>query len=803
MDGWTGRVRLWGGAHPRARRALLGVAAGCFLVAVVGGALHLLFPYPVERLALDRSPTIRDRNGEPLRRMLAPGQVWRLVRPLDRIHPALIEATIAAEDRRFRSHGGVDLFAVARALWLNLSHGRTVSGASTITMQLARMVEPRPRTIWGKLQQAFRALQLERLLTKDEILYQYLNRAPYGGNLSGVEAAARAYFGRPAAELSLAEAALVAGLPQAPSRLRPDRHPDRARARRGYVLDRLLEQGKITDEEHARAVQAPVEVRRRPFEWVARHFTVRFDVDSADSAETDLRTTLDLRIQQVVEDRLAVHVDRLAAAGITNGAAVVIENATGAIRALVGSVRWREPDLALGRSPVEPDDHEVDGTRARRAPGSTLKPLLYAAALDSGTLSPAEVLLDVPVSYRDYVPENMDGECRGPVRLEDALVQSLNLPAVRILAALGPERFLVVLRELGFSTLGSSAARYGLGLALGGCEVTLLDLTHAYSALARGGSLTPLRWRVTDDAPGGGAVGRKPWPVFTPEAAFVITRILQDRTRLGLAADGLRAGPGARVAWKTGTSHGHRDAWCVGYDPQFTVGVWLGNSTGRASAGLVAIEAAAPAMHDVFAAIGARVPEDWPAAPAGLVEGRVCARSGMPPGPHCGPVETAWSIRGRSPENPCRIHRAGGVERWPEDVDAWLRERGWHPTAEASTAGTAIPSPPSASPAPDPLATEGPRLGAPPPRGAAPRILSPRNGERFVLLAGAPEASRLTLRARAAPDAGTLHWFVDGERIATAAPGDPVIWTLTPGTHRLAVVDAHGRSDSVTIAIAP
>lgn len=765
------RLRAYLSVRPRLRRTLRVGAALPFVPVLLFILLDLLFPYPVEKLSLDPSPAVRDCRGEPLRRMLAPGQVWRIVVPLAEIHPSLVEATIAAEDRRFRDHWGVDPWAVLRAAWLDLRHWRILSGASTLTMQLARLVEPRPRTFAGKATEAFRALQIERILSKDEILHQYLSRAPYGGNLSGVEAAAQAYFGRHASDLDLAQAALIAGLPQAPSRLRPDRHPDRARARRDYVLERLGAQGGALAADLDRARAADIEVRRRPFEWVARHFTLRFDGDGAEPGG-DVRTTLDLRIQQLVEERLAHHVARLQPGGIANGAAVVLEHDTGAVRALVGSVTWSEPRLALAAE----EDEQVDATRARRSPGSSLKPFLYALALDGGVLSPGEIVYDVPVAYRDWQPENMDRSCRGLVSLDDALVSSLNLPAVRTLQRVGTARFLTVLRELGFTTLTQPAERYGLGLALGGCETTLLDLTQAYAALARGGTHLPLRWREEEGRP-----AARPVPVFSAEAAWAITRILQDRARLGLAEAGAVPAAGARVAWKTGTSHGHRDAWCVGYDSRWTVGVWLGNPSGRGAAGLVAVDTAAPVLHDLFAAIGARTEAGWPARPAGVIERPVCALTGRPAGAACPRTAAGLAIRLRSPEEPCGVHRSGGEVRFPADVEDWLREHGMHPAPAAPPPGAPVSLRPADA--------------------APPRILSPRDGERFVLLDGVPGASSLTLRAAARADAGPLQWFVDSDRIAVAPPGEAVVWSLTPGAHRIVCVDAGGRSTAVSITV--
>ena len=779
------------------RKAAKWAIGGILLGAVILAVLWAAFPFPRAKLEAWRrdepAALVLDRNGAVLCAFVGndsaarPGSLmfWA---GIDDINPQLGLAVIAVEDKRFHNHIGVDPIAAARAACSNLVNRRIVSGASTITMQTVRLMQPRPRTAVSKIVEAFRAIQLERLLGKDEILEYYLNQAPFGGNLVGAEAASLCYFGKHARDLTLAESALLAGLPQSPTRYRPDRHPDRARVRRDHVLDRMHACGFISPEELARAKAEPVSVRRHRLPFIAPHFSQL--VSRLNPGEKTLRTTLDRRLQRLCEAALRDACDRLRPpgelrpAGVPNGSIVIVENSTAAVRAMAGSCDFFSLE----------DAGQVNGAIARRSPGSALKPFTYALAFDRGICSPGTILADVSVNYAGYAPQNYDRGFRGPVSAREALTASLNVPAVRLLEQVGHARLYQLLGELGITTLTMDADHYGLGLTLGSADVRLLELANAYATLARFGEHRPLRFLENDRR----APARR---VLSPEAAYLVLDVLSDHQIPGTGA--LAGNDNVRIAWKTGTSWGHRDAWTIACTPEFTVGVWLGNFSGKPDRGLIGVKAAAPVAADLIgrAKLVARLHGDgspaWFARPDGVEVREVCSLSGMPPNEHCPAVSRELFIRGRSPVERCTVHQhldAGDiVEVWPAEIDAWLRENasGRHLPPE----GGSSPSHMQAGGAIAPPAHVTARLQRPP------RILSPAAGQTLVVLdAGRSSASQdLTLKAASA--ARRLHWFVDGAFHATASPGQQVFWPIERGAHTIVCCDDSGSSSTVTIHV--
>ncbi|MBI5367048.1 MAG: penicillin-binding protein 1C [Planctomycetes bacterium] len=770
--------------------------AGSTVAALV--MLGWLCPFPEALLAPPAAATrVLAADGTELRILLDADDRLCLPVPLDQVSPRFVQALIAAEDQRFRAHRGVDGVAVARALLGNLMSGRTVSGASTLTMQVIRLLEGRPRGIGTKLYEAFRALQLERLRTKDAILAEYVNRAPFGGNLVGVEAAARRYFGVSAADLNLGQAALLAGLVQAPSRLDPVRHPERARARRDYVLARMAAEGMIGAAEAAVAADEPLPARHLPLPFVAPAFVEQVLARVRRTEGGVVRTTLDPFVQRTAERLLQERLRELAGDGIEGGGAVVLENADGAVRALASTFTARSGAA------------QVDATRAARCPGSTLKPFLYAQAIDAGRLTPATALFDVPMAWRDYSPADFAGGWRGPVPAGEALAQSLNLPAVRLLEQVGVAAWADTLARLGVVADAAAARRHGLGLALGSCPVRLLELAAAYAALARG-RRPGVRWLVGEpsaEEDGGAAV-------FSAEAAWLVLHMLARDPLpecLPAGAAGGRVAP-IEVAWKTGTSNGLRDAWTVAVSPRWTVAVWLGDPGGRAAAALVGRSAAAPLagriLRDLLAdpATG-QGPPDF-SRPAGIAVRAVCAASGAPPGPHCpATVEDCW-IPGVSPTAVCAVHRAitvdvargvevcrrcrgagavraRSVERWPAEVEAFLR--------------AADPRRPEAF-RHDP-ACPGGGAGLAALTGGALAVLSPPSGQAYRRL---PDDTGLSQRVplKAGGARGQVWWFVDGRLLGSAAPGVDLFWDLEPGDHRIEAVDEGGARSEARVRVA-
>jgi penicillin-binding protein 1C len=751
------------------------------------GLLSWLCPFPKADLETVRrnkeSTRVYDRDGRLLLTFNGEDDTRMFWVSLAQVSPCLVQATVAVEDERFFWHPGVDPIAVVRAAGTNVRRGRVVSGASTLTMQVMRMLWRRPRTFGNKLIEAFRALQAEDWLSKNEILETYLNLAPYGGNLVGVEAASLAYFRKHARDMTLGEAALLAGLPQSPSRLRPDRAPERARQRRTHVLKRMCVCGFIAPADAARAEKEPIPSERFPPPFDVPQWA--FMLQRLRPQDRELRTTLDGRLQELAETAIRSQVDRLRPAGVTNGAAIVIENRSAAVRAFVASC-----DFFSGR-----DQGQVNGATALRSPGSALKPFAYALAFDRGICAPGTVLPDVPLSFGHYEPQNYDRSFRGLVTARHALNLSLNVPVVELLRRLGFQGLYDFLRGVGITTLEKSAEHYGLSLVLGSVPVNLLELTNAYATLGREGVCRPFRVLEADPA----AEGR---PVLSPEAAFLVSDILSDPERLDGQVLWKSSRSQVRMAWKTGTSFGHRDAWCFAYTPEYTVGVWLGDFSGQPSRELVGQSAAAPVAARIIDQIQSGKPVAWFERPESVEDRKVCAVSGMSPGPCCGRLTDAPFIRGRSPEQACETHVQVKIDRdtgstlchacaagrtcdlhvaesWPAEVASWLRI--YEPTR----------------PLAPPHFAECPSLAD---AGSPPKILSPLPGQVFVLSQSqGAQSQRLLLRA--ASSQSDLFWFVNQTLYRTAKAPAHVFWPLRRGRHTIACSNQVGQTHSVTIEV--
>ncbi len=564
------RIRRWGLGL---LLALVGLGAAVW-------ALDRLFPPDLGRLA-DLSPAVVDRDGRPLRLFLNGEGAWRLpVAAEEPVDPMMIHLLLAYEDRRFFAHGGIDPLALLRAAGQNVASGRVVSGASTITMQVARLLEPHPRSLMGKLQDMLRAAQLEVRFDKRTILSFYLTLAPYGGNLEGVRAAARAYFGKEPQELTVGEAALLVALPQSPTALRPDRFPDRARAARAKVLERAVEAGAITAAQAREDNEEPVPVVRAPAPMDAAHLAER--LVRTHPGQVVIRTTIDGPLQRAVQD-----LARAEAAGLHERAGlalVVVDNASRAVLAAVG-----------GPDPL--DDRRqgwVDLLRARRSPGSALKPFIYGLGFNDGLIHPETLVADVSTRFGDYAPRNFDRDFDGDLTIREALQRSLNVPAVAVLDRVGPVRFAAALERCGVRlTLPRGVEVPGLPLALGGVAVDLWDMAALYAGLANGGRVAPLR--AVADAPRVEGV-----PLMAPAAAAQVLRILEGAAPPAGVVQAQEVRRRRPVALKTGTSFGFRDAWAFGVSGRYTVGVWTGRPDGTPVPGHYGRNTAAPILFRVF-----------------------------------------------------------------------------------------------------------------------------------------------------------------------------------------------------------
>ncbi|PYS52089.1 MAG: penicillin-binding protein 1C [Acidobacteria bacterium] len=614
--------------HKRRKRL---VRARCVFLSLIIVVLVLdwLFPLPVPGRNSPYAMVVVARDGTPLRAFPGDDHVWRHPVSLKDVSPLYLDALVAYEDRTFRWHPGINPFALVRAGFQWLRYGHIVSGGSTITMQVARIIQPTPRTLTAKLIQIARALQLELHYSKNEILTLYINYAPMGGVLEGVEAASRAYLGKPSSRLTHAEAALLTVLPQLPSRLRPDRYPERAQVARDKVIRRMNR--RWTAEAIADALTEPVYAQTARAPMLAPLLAERMKRNV--SGQTRVDTTIDAAAQSTVE---ALLLDRARALPPrVSIAAMVMDNRTLDVMAYAGSADFSDKDRFS----------DVDMARTARSPGSALKPFLYAFAMDEGLIHSESLLADVPQSFSGYEPGNFQQSFTGPVSVSEALVKSLNVPAVQVLEQLGPARFVAMLRRGGLKLEFPRGAEPNLSVILGGAGTTLENLVGSYSALARKGlSGTP---RLLPDAP------FEERRMMSEGAAFIVTDILENGGPVGRVVDG--RGPYRGFAWKTGTSFGFRDAWAVGVSDRYTIGVWVGRPDGTPNPGFFGANVAAPLLTDIFTALPDALNTAPNPRPSSVTEEVIC-----------------WPLGTRA---------AGGEERLcPVQRTAWILDNAAPPT---------------------------------------------------------------------------------------------------------------------------
>lgn len=757
-------------------------AQGKGLIAVAVSMVCLLLSLwliPLPRgLIPPLSRVIRFRDGSIMRVYLSSDEKWRIWTPLEEIDPLLIQATLCYEDRYFRYHPGINPFALMRALMQNLHARRIVSGGSTLTMQLARLVEPKPRTIYAKLHEMARALQFEMRLGKRRILELYLNRAPYGGNYEGVGAASLAYFGKSPKKLSPAEIAYLVSLPQSPTSRRP--HIETARnamVARDRVLARMRAYGLIDDAQYAAALKTPIPTQVRRFPIHAPHAADYIRLRHPD--ENDVLTTLDPHIQHIAEEFAKSHAVRLRDLGAYNASIVVIDNATREVRALVGSLDYWD----------ETNGGQIIGFSVARSPGSALKPFLYALALQEGVITPATLLEDVPAGFSGFRPANFSGTYRGLVTAEFALMHSLNYPFVKLLRGTGYRRFLSLLNAAGLCAHGNR--EYGLTLITGGMEVRLLDLTNFYATLARGGRHGLPRLVRGDEL--------RERPLLNPGAVSLTLRALSLRNRPDAPQGHNLVLPKATIYWKTGTSWGRRDAWCIGFTPDFTVGVWVGNFSGRGSDGIVGAKAAAPLMFDLLTALGSKA-EKIPMATDHLMRISVCALSGLPASEHCPEVKKVWAVRDRVPARRCPFHRAFLVEvKTGYRACPWKRYRPGEVVRRVFTL-----YPPLAA------AVMGIKAASPPPlppdcggdaENAKLRLIHPTDGASYLLTAGIRNTGRIPLQAWTDTADGDIFWFVNDRFLTRTRSGETYFLKPHPGDLRIVAVDSAGNTARAHVAV--
>ena len=785
------------GGVPARDPPLIGRALGA-----AGVLLLLAFWLLVPVVSFDDplSTVVLDRDGELLGASIAGDGQWRF--GVAEAVPGKFAAAITCfEDRRFYSHPGVDPLALARAAVSNLRRGRVVSGGSTLTMQVVRLSRRgRPRTLAEKAREAVLALRLTLSLSKAQVLGLYAAYAPFGGNTVGLDAAAWRYFGRDARQLSWAETATLAVLPNAPSLVHPGRNRERLLAKRNRLLDALRERGAIDALTADLAKREPLPLAPAPLPMLAPHLVARVRSERkatpfrAGDASPWVRTTLRKAVQERASGILARHQRSLAGNGVWNAAALVLDVPTGEVLAYVGN-SW----------PPGAEEHgeHVDVVPAPRSTGSVLKPLLYASMLEAGEVLPAQLVPDVPTHIGSFHPENFDRAYAGAVPAAQALARSLNVPAVRMLRAHGTGRFCAVLRRLGITTLTRPGEHYGLALILGGAEGTLWDVTGVYAGLARS-ALAPTaaekrggRSIPRSSTPARGPRRRRPTRPLGPAASYLTLQAMLEVERPGDELAWRAFGSARKIAWKTGTSYGFRDAWAVGVDPRHAVGVWVGNADGEGRPGLTGHSAAAPILFDLM---GALPGGGWFAPPAeGLEDVDVCARSGMRAGPHCAALRAELVPRAGLDSPPCsfcRLVHTDAAGAWQVHADcepaAAIRSAAWFvlpPAMETHFRRFHADYRPPPPYRPDCRAA----LGAA--GSASLSFVYPREGAVvYVPLEMDGTAGRVVFEAAHRDPAARVFWHLDDEYEGETRDIHQMALAPRPGPHVLVLVDERGES---------
>lgn len=751
-----------------------------FVVIVFWAILNLIFPL---RFNIPYSQTVVDRNGVILHTFLSNDDKWRLYTELDEISDELKKAIIYKEDKYFYFHPGVNIVSVGRAMLLNIVKGKRTSGASTITMQVARLLYPKERTYINKVSEIFRALQLEWKFSKNEILQIYLNLVPYGGNIEGVKSASVMYFGKMPNHLSLAEITALSIIPNRPSSLKLGEDNLYIQQERDKWLKRFLKE-KVFDEKVINdALSEPLNANRKPSPKLAPHLSWRLKFSTN---ELNIKSTLDIEKQIKVEQAVKNHINNIEYLEIHNAAVLVLDNKTREVLAYVGSADFYNSI----------DAGQVDGIRAVRQPGSTLKPFLYGTAFDMGLLTPKSIITDVPVNFSGYSPANFDGEFRGYVSVEYALAQSLNIPAVKTLNDVGPKTFVQRLIDLQFKTVEKQKNYLGLSVALGGCGVTLEEITALYAIFADSGYYLPPVY-TTDNK----NIPEKK-QALSPSANFMVSEILGQLERPDLPYSWRNSKNLPEICWKTGTSYGRKDAWSIGFNDNYTVGVWVGNFSGEGVAELTGAGMASPLLFTVFNAIDNQKNKGW-LKPSSKMEFRVvCTDSGLPPSENCKSQGIDYFIPLVSNNLECRhiqkfyisandslsyclqcLPEAGYKEKHlhvhPVEMIAFFEERQMN-----------FDRIPPHNPECEFYIGEGNKK---------PKISGLTNGGKYYINASEPE--ELVLKSNVASDVNKVFWYINDVLYASGSPKKSILWFPSPGNHKISCSDNMGRNTDIFIDI--
>lgn len=742
---------------------------------VVFFLLNWIFPVPDK---VEYSTIITDNKGEVVNAYLTKDQKWRMKTELDEISPLLQKTIIAKEDKHFYSHPGVNPFAVIRAFFRNIFGHRT-SGASTITMQVAKALEPGKRNIWTKLRQMFRAFQLELKYSKKEILQLYLNLVPYGGNIEGVKAASLLYFNKNPDHLSLAEITALSIIPNNPGRLVIGKNNDIIIQERNKWLRRFAASKVFTQKEIEDALAEPLAATRGTVPHNIPHLSYKLKKQGGDIIKTNIDLNTQLKTEKLVEDY--IRTQRLK--NIKNAAVVIIDNKTHKVITYVGSSNFKDTT----------DGGQVNGANAVRQPGSTLKPLLYALCFDEGLLTPKTIMTDVAVNYQGYAPENYDEKFNGYVTVEFALEHSLNIPAVKGLRMLGHEKMIQKLANCNFKQIQKDRRKLGLSMILGGCGTTLEELTGLFSAFANEGVYISPSITQNDTL-------HQKLNVISPAADFMINEILSKVNRPDFPLNWTATERMPKIAWKTGTSYGRKDAWSIGYNKNFTVGVWTGNFSGVGVADLSGANVATPLLFKIFNTVDYDSDEEWYSQPKDCDIRQVCSETGLVPSDHCQSLITDYFIPLISASKTCDNWQeimlspdekisyckscapvTGYKKKWYKivepDMQAWFEEN--------RIAYQKIP-----------LHNPNCELIF---KGAAPAITFPVNGMEYIINKKDPEP--LQLICKTANDVSKVYWYINNKFYKSCNAGEKQFFVPEEGQVKISCTDDKGRNRDIKITV--
>jgi penicillin-binding protein 1C len=782
-------------------------AIGVTGIFVVFLLLNRLFPLPDH---IGYSTIVTDDKGAVIHAFLTRDQQWRMKTELSEISPLLRKTIIEKEDKYFYYHRGINPVAIVRAFFKNIFRMRRTSGASTITMQVARALEPKRRTYWNKLTEAFRALQLEWKYNKDEILQLYLNKVPYGGNIEGVKSASILYFKKNPDHLSLAEITALSVIPNRPSSLVMGRNNDRIVKERNKWLHRWAREKVFTEHEIEDALSEPLAASRGAVPAFIPQLAWKLKRKGGDI----IHTTIALNMQRKIEKLVGDYSHTLALKNIRNAAVIVIDNQTHRVVSYVGSADFHD----------SLDGGQVNGAMAVREPGSTLKPLMYGLCIDEGLLTPKVMITDVPVNYQGYAPENYDRKFNGYVTMEYALEHSLNIPAVKSLKSLGKDKLIRKLAQCDFQQIKKDQQKLGLSMILGGCGATLEELTGMYSIFANGGRyVRPVytwgdrtgegagaRWGAGSGGRAGGVLGRDMrWAggagstgeqILSPAAAFMINETLSKVNRPDFPLNWESTVHLPKIAWKTGTSYGRRDAWSIGYNRRYTVGIWVGNFSGLGIPELSGANVATPLLFTVFNTIDYDDDQAWFTQPADCDVRMVCSETGLPPADLCKHLVTDYFIPLVSPSRKCDnmqevfispdekvsycrvcLPPAGYKKKWYKVVPPEMKEY----YEENRIAYSRIPP---HNPDCEKVFREG-----------APVVTSPANGSEYLISRKDPEP--LQLRCRVGNDVGKVYWYINNKFYKTGEAASRQFFFPDEGPVKISCTDDKGRNRDIWIRV--